>query len=103
MARCNGFGRRIFPGFSAAVEYLFQLLGADSPLPVFVLANNTSNAFSLRPLPVSTPGLFTACLTGTWDLETLLHTQIMPASPYLDLKSFRHKYPMLGHSILTRI
>ena len=50
------------------------------------------------PWPVFTPGLFTPCLTGTKDLETLLLTD-QAALPYLGMLGY---YPMPGHYILTR-
>ena len=94
MARFNAIGRRVLPGVlillvvvvvDVVVLLLLLLLSeVDSSLSVFVLANITSDAaFSLRPSPVCTSGCL-AYLTGTWDLETLLHTD-QAALPYLGM------------------
>ena len=108
MARCNAIGRRVIPGLLIVVVDVVVVVvvaAAASALGsrllvvrVCVGEHHLGRCFQPAPLPVYTSGLFTACLTGTWDLETLLHTRITPASPYLDSTSFGHKYPMLGHS-----
>ena len=70
MARCNAFVRCVLPGFLillvvVVVDVVVVAAGArlsevDFSFSVFVLAKITSDAFILRPLPVSIPGLFTA-------------------------------------------
>ena len=97
-ARCTAFGRPLLPGFSSFLSlslllFLLLLLSeVDSPLSVLVSPKITSAAFSIRTVaacaswPVYTPGLFTPCLTGTWDLETLLHTDQV-THPYLGTMS----------------
>ena len=56
-----------------------RLLSASAPWPGSFQAACAS-------WPVYTPGLFTPCLTGTWDLETLLHTDQV-THPYLGTMS----------------
>ena len=90
MARFNAIGRRVLPGLLIVLVVVVVAAAASAlgsrllVVRVCVGEHHLGRCFQPAPLPVYTSGLFTACLTGTWDLETLLHTD-QAALPYLGM------------------
>ena len=86
MAGCNAIGRRVLPGLLIVLVVVVVAAAASALgsrlLIVRVCIGEHHLGRSFQPAPVA--GLFTACLTGTWDLETLLHTD-QAALPYLGM------------------